>query len=106
MFGVSILVKDKWMKKNCPTWKVIDPLSWFPDTKGWLTARNFRFMYFETTAPMYKIKKDENYINTDILEAYGRSSVRIQNDIAYTSPRLLQQEHEEYEGNEDASLLE
>jgi len=54
-------------------------------------------MYFETTAPMYQVKKDKNYINVDILEAYGKSDVRIQNEIAYTTPRLLQQENEEYE---------
>lgn len=97
IFGVSILIKDRWMKDNCPTWKVIDPLAWFPDKKGWLCSRNFRYMFFETSSTVNALKKNK-YKNTGIIDALSRSSdTVIQNDIAYSTPRLLVGDQKEYD---------
>jgi len=108
MFWVSILVKDKWSKTNCPTWSVKDPLSWFPDKKWWLTTRNFRFMYFESEVPSYSLKEKDGYFNIDIAKESTKSDITIQNDIAYAKPRNLQTSVADalYDGNENVSIIE
>lgn len=109
MFGLSILIKKGWDKnRNCPIFETRDPLSWFPDKRGWLRAGNFRYMSFDSTVPLYEIKKNKAYFNTDILAETTRSDVEIRNEVAYAQPRLLQPSEIEnnYDGLEDVAVLD
>lgn len=100
MFGVSILQKTGW-KNNKPTWEVRDPLAWLPDKKGWMRTKNFSYMYFDCDVPAYSLKKKDWYFNLDIVEEASKGSeITIQNDIASTQPRLMQNGLAESDGNE------
>lgn len=56
--GVWIRVLTWWddEKKN-PTYKVVDPLSWYPDPRGHTHIRNFDYMWFETKMPIDAAKE-------------------------------------------------
>ncbi len=56
--GVWIRVLTWWDDDNKnPTYKVVDPLSWYPDPRGHTHIKNFDYMWFESKMPVDAVKE-------------------------------------------------
>jgi hypothetical protein len=49
-------------------------------------------MSFDGNAPVWTLKEKDGYFNLDILKecAGNKSTVTVQNEVAYATPRLMQ----------------
>lgn len=104
MFGYSILQNKGWKQKK-PTYEVRDPLAWLPDKKGWLRSKNFRYMYFDVDVASYTLKAKDGFFNLDVVKEAGYgSTITINNDIAYCTPRNIQSGIPNSDGNDIVNI--
>lgn len=63
-FWVGIKIIDWWNKEtSTPISKVISPLSWIPDPRGWFSAESHRWAWFEVEDSFLNLKYNKAYSN-------------------------------------------
>ena len=70
MRGVALRIRDGWdTRRNCPKWKVVSPLQWFPDPRGAFGADEFAFHGFEFTTSKLYLQSQDGYFDLDKIKA-------------------------------------
>jgi len=68
-YGVGCRIMTGWDEVNhLPMYKVIHPMSMFPDPKGYLHINNFDFIGFELDVDLEELKNNKDFYNIKELE--------------------------------------
>lgn len=88
-YWVGIEVIEWWDDdaKN-PTYRIINPMSMYPDPNGHTSINNFQFIGFESMIWVSEIKDNPDFANTDMVEQWMSADMQI-NTQAMKYPREL-----------------
>lgn len=98
-YWVGIRIIEWWddISKN-PTYRVINPMSMYPDPNGHSTINNFQFIGFESLIWVDAIKSNEEYMNTELVQQ-GMSADMQVNTESMKYPRELSNWYAYTDGN-------
>lgn len=69
-FWVGLKVVDWWNKTTAtPVAKIISPLSWIPDPRGWFTIEDHRWAWFDVENSLAWLKASGKYKNLDLINS-------------------------------------
>jgi len=98
-YGVGIRIIEWWddESKN-PTYRVINPMSMYPDPNGHSTINNFQFIGFESMIWVDEIKRNKEFTNTECVEQWMSPDMQV-NTQAMKYPRELSNGYAYTDGN-------
>lgn len=98
-YWVGIRIIEWWddVSKN-PTYRVINPMSMYPDPNWHSTINNFQFVGFESMIGVDEIKENKDFENTDLVQQ-GMSADMQVNTQAMKYPRELSNGYAYTDGN-------
>lgn len=70
LFWVGIKILDGWNSTtNTPIARIMSPLSWIPDPRGWFTINDHRWAGFEVEDSLYSLRANKKYQNVDLINS-------------------------------------
>jgi len=92
-FWVWIKIIDWWDKvRQTPIARIVSPLCWIPDPRGWFDITSHRWAWFEVESTKWIMKKNKSFFNVDLV---NDASENKQNEIyqAYQTWRWIMTEY-------------
>lgn len=98
-YGIWIRIIEWWDDiTKSPTYRVINPMSMYPDPNGHSTIDNFQFIGFESMIWVDEIKANKDFVNTECVEQWMSTDMQV-NTQAMKYPRELSNGYAYTDGN-------
>lgn len=106
LMGVDIRLFTHWDKNTqTPVYKLIDPLSWFPDPRGYGHTKNFRFMGFECETTISELKNIPWYKNLSQIDSGLSKEMQDLHQEQNTAKNFSQSTEFEHDENAPITIL-